>query len=212
MTNTISVPEVGVQQNNDGGAVITIFLMVAAITYAMYTSITVYVNDDAPVRNKEDKDNNGDDADASSNKQQTIVRILSGWANIGNSITHLLLMIYTISNNNNQSIYWEKEREIGGIEGPIFLALLNGIIGLISLYKWSFKIPLIWNTFIIFSGTLLPIVWARFLEEGLTTWPYIIIFIWFMIFAMELTAFTSSLTYYLMVSRRVDTTHNKKDE
>jgi hypothetical protein len=211
MTNTISVPEVGVQQNNDGGAVITIFLMVAAITYAMYTSITVYVNDDAP-RNKEDKDNNGDDADASSNKQQTIVRILSGWANIGNSITHLLLMIYTISNNNNQSIYWEKEREIGGIEGPIFLALLNGIIGLISLYKWSFKIPLIWNTFIIFSGTLLPIVWARFLEEGLTTWPYIIIFIWFMIFAMELTAFTSSLTYYLMVSRRVDTTHNKKDE
>jgi hypothetical protein len=212
MTNTISVPEVGVQQNNDGGAVITIFLMVAAITYAMYTSITVYVNDDAPVRNKEDKDNNGDDADASSNKQQTIVRILSGWANIGNSITHLLLMIYTISNNNNQSIYWEKEREIGGIEGPIFLALLNGIIGLISLYKWSFKIPLIWNAFIIFSGTLLPIVWARFLEEGLTTWPYIIIFIWFMIFAMELTAFTSSLTYYLMVSRRVDTTHNKKDE
>jgi hypothetical protein len=212
MTNTISVPEVGVQQNNDGGAVITIFLMVAAITYAMYTSITVYVNDDAPVRNKEDKDNNGDDADASSNKQQTIVRILSGWANIGNSITHLLLMIYTISNNNNQSIYWEKEREIGGIEGPIFLALLNGIIGLISLYKWSFKIPLIWNTFIIFSGTLLPIVWARFLEEGLTTWPYIILFIWFMIFAMELTAFTSSLTYYLMVSRRVDTTHNKKDE
>jgi hypothetical protein len=211
MTNTISVPEVGVQQNNDGGAVITIFLMVAAITYAMYTSITVYVNDDAP-RNKEDKDNNGDDADASSNKQQTIVRILSGWANIGNSITHLLLMIYTISNNNNQSIYWEKEREIGGIEGPIFLALLNGIIGLISLYKWSFKIPLIWNAFIIFSGTLLPIVWARFLEEGLTTWPYIIIFIWFMIFAMELTAFTSSLTYYLMVSRRVDTTHNKKDE
>jgi hypothetical protein len=211
MTNTISVPEVGVQQNNDGGAVITIFLMVAAITYAMYTSITVYVNDDAP-RNKEDKDNNGDDADASSNKQQTIVRILSGWANIGNSITHLLLMIYTISNNNNQSIYWEKEREIGGIEGPIFLALLNGIIGLISLYKWSFKIPLIWNTFIIFSGTLLPIVWARFLEEGLTTWPYIILFIWFMIFAMELTAFTSSLTYYLMVSRRVDTTHNKKDE
>jgi hypothetical protein len=212
MTNTISVPEVGVQQNNDGGAVITIFLMVAAITYAMYTSITVYVNDDAPVRNKEDKDNNGDDADASSNKQQTIVRILSGWANIGNSITHLLLMIYTISNNNNQSIYWEKEREIGGIEGPIFLALLNGIIGLISLYKWSFKIPLIWNAFIIFSGTLLPIVWARFLEEGLTTWPYIILFIWFMIFAMELTAFTSSLTYYLMVSRRVDTTHNKKDE
>jgi hypothetical protein len=211
MTNTISVPEVGVQQNNDGGAVITIFLMVAAITYAMYTSITVYVNDDAP-RNKEDKDNNGDDADASSNKQQTIVRILSGWANIGNSITHLLLMIYTISNNNNQSIYWEKEREIGGIEGPIFLALLNGIIGLISLYKWSFKIPLIWNAFIIFSGTLLPIVWARFLEEGLTTWPYIILFIWFMIFAMELTAFTSSLTYYLMVSRRVDTTHNKKDE
>jgi hypothetical protein len=211
MTNTISVAEVGVQQNNDGGAVITIFLMVAAITYAMYTSITVYVNDDAP-RNKEDKDNNGDDADASSNKQQTIVRILSGWANIGNSITHLLLMIYTISNNNNQSIYWEKEREIGGIEGPIFLALLNGIIGLISLYKWSFKIPLIWNTFIIFSGTLLPIVWARFLEEGLTTWPYIILFIWFMIFAMELTAFTSSLTYYLMVSRRVDTTHNKKDE
>jgi hypothetical protein len=194
---TTSVPE------NDGGVVITIFLMVAAITYAMYTSISVYVND-APR-----KENINDDA--STNKQQTIVRILSGLSNIGNSITHLLLMIYIISNNNNQSVYWEKEREIGGIEGPIFLALFNGVVGLISLYKWSNKVPLVWNTFIVCAGTCLPIVWPRFLEEGLTAWPYIIIFIWFMIFAMELTAFTSSLTYYLMVSR-VDTTHNRKDE
>lgn len=62
------------------------------------------------------------------------------------------------------------------------------------------KFPLIWNSFVIVAGVLIPIVWLRFVEEGLTSWPYTIIFIWFLIFALELTAFTGSVTHYALVS------------
>jgi uncharacterized integral membrane protein len=52
-------------------------------------------------------------------------------------------------------------------------------------------------------------VWPRFLEEGLAEWPYIVVFIWFAIFAMELIAFTSSMTYFALKSNMEKTEKNK---
>eukprot|EP00984_Skeletonema_dohrnii_P003958 scaffold1355_cov106-Skeletonema_dohrnii-CCMP3373.AAC.2 len=56
--------------------------------------------------------------------------------------------------------------------------------------------PLCWNTFVACAGTFIPIVWLRFIKEGLACWPYEVIFIWFWIFAMELTAVSCSVTHF----------------
>ena len=52
-----------------------------------------------------------------------------GGANMGNSIVHVLLVAYMLSNSDNKSEYWVKERKLGGVEGPVFLALLNFAAG-----------------------------------------------------------------------------------
>jgi hypothetical protein len=164
---------------NDGGIVVTLLLMVATLSYAMFSAVAYY--DRSTPQN--------------SSTPSNLVRLLSGWANIGNCAIHVLLVIYTLSNAGNTSAYWLKERELGGIEGPVFLAVLNGAVGLCALRGYTMLFPLVWNSFVAVAGTLLPIVWPRFLSEGLSDWPYTVIFIWFVIFFMELTAFTASVTH-----------------
>jgi hypothetical protein len=73
--------------------------------------------------------------------------------------------------------------------------VLNFIAGMCALRGLGMAFPLGWNSFVIIAGVFIPVVWPRFIEEGLTTWPYTIIFIWFAIFACELTAFVSSVTH-----------------
>mmetsp|Transcript_7235 Transcript_7235/g.7957 ORF Transcript_7235/g.7957 Transcript_7235/m.7957 type:complete len:84 (+) Transcript_7235:249-500(+) len=83
--------------------------MVAAITYAMYTSITVYVNHN----HKNNVNNNKVTDNDSQNEETTIqhrVRIISAWSNIGNSIVDLLLLSYIHVNKGSRSVYWERER------------------------------------------------------------------------------------------------------
>jgi len=172
----------------DGGIVLSLFLMVAAITYAMFASIKTYVNHKA----KNDIET----------PTQTLVRIFSAWANIGNSIVHVLLIVYIKANEGNDSAYWvrEKELEADGIGGPVGLAVLNFAAGMLSMHNKRLMFPLVWNSFVIIAGTFLPLVWLRFVEEGLSTWPYFIIFVWFAIFAMELSAFATSWTLYAIRS------------
>mmetsp|Transcript_20039 Transcript_20039/g.49865 ORF Transcript_20039/g.49865 Transcript_20039/m.49865 type:complete len:180 (+) Transcript_20039:134-673(+) len=167
---------------NDGGIILSIFLMVAAITYAMYASITLYV--------KEKKD--GDIT--------TLVRTFSAWANIANSVIHFLLIVYIKVNEGSEDAYWVRERELeaDGIEGPLGLAILNFAAGMCSIHDKAPGFPLFWNSFVIVAGTLLPLVWLRMLEEGLSSWPYFIIFIWFSIFSAELTAFSTVWTLKLI--------------
>ena len=190
-------------RTNDGGVILSLFLMAASITYAMYTSITVYVNNINKVK------------DSNETTTQTLVRILSAWSNIGNSAIHVLLIVYIKTNEGNTSAFWEMEREldVDGIEGPLGLAILNFAAGMCSMhYRSCYYIPLAWNSFIIMAGTFVPIVWLRFIEEGLSSWPYAIVFIWFMIFAMELSAFSTSLTYYLLLQAGPKDTKAKKDD
>ena len=56
--------------------------------------------------------------------------------------------------------------------------------------------PVGWNVFVACFGSFMPIVWPRFLAEGLSSWPYVIVFIWCNIFFMELTALVASVTHY----------------
>uniref|UniRef100_A0A7S2AQD0 Uncharacterized protein n=1 Tax=Octactis speculum TaxID=3111310 RepID=A0A7S2AQD0_9STRA len=167
---------------NDGGVVLVLFLMVAAIAYALFTAVSFY-------------------AESTPSTSTSLLRLLSGWANVGNSVTHVLLIVYTLANGNNNSEYWIEERKLGGIEGPVFLAILNLAAGISSLLYNSMLFPLGWNSFVIAAGTFLPVVWPRFLAEGIATWPYTIIFVWFLIFAFELTAFTCSVTHFALSAK-----------
>jgi hypothetical protein len=172
----------------EGGIVVSLFLMVAAITFATYASVTTYVQNTKP--------------DSTETPVQTQVRMLAASANLANCIIHLLLIMYMNANAGSDEPYWAHEREIGadGIGGPVFLAIFNFAAGICSLKKYSYKFPLGWNSFVIFAGTMIPLVWQRFLDDGMASWPYIITFIWFAIFSAELTAFATSLTYYLLVT------------
>ena len=57
---------------------------------------------------------------------------------------------------------------------------------------------LVWNTFVAIVGTLIPLVWLRFVSVGMAAWPYEVVFMWFVIFYMELCAVTSSITCFLL--------------
>jgi hypothetical protein len=57
------------ETTTDGGVVLSLFLMVAAITYAMFTAIKVYVD-------------NKDAKDSTETPTQTLVRTFSAWATL----------------------------------------------------------------------------------------------------------------------------------
>ena len=69
--------------------------------------------------------------------------------------------------------------------------------------------PLVWNTFVAFVGTLIPLVWLRFVNVGMSSWPYEVVFMWFVIFYMELCAVTSSVTHYFLLGENGDKTKTK---
>ena len=170
---------------NDGGIVLALFLMVTAIAFAVFKAVAVYENA-----------TRGAAADPGSAR---LLRLLSGWANLGNAIVHVLLTVYTLANAGNESAYWVAERALGGIEGPVGLAIFNGAAGMAALRGFGMTFPLGWNAFVVVAGTCLPVVWPRFLEEGLAAWPYVIVFVWFSIFACELAAATCSIAHFAIV-------------
>mmetsp|Transcript_14245 Transcript_14245/g.21974 ORF Transcript_14245/g.21974 Transcript_14245/m.21974 type:complete len:184 (-) Transcript_14245:80-631(-) len=171
------------EASNDGGIVLSLFLMVAAIAYALLNAIVVYER------------STGIAINTKTDYYHRLLRLLSGWANLGNSVVHILLIVYTLAHKGNDSDYWIEERKLGGIEGPVGLTVLNFLVGLSALRGYSMMFSIGWNSFVALAGTLLPVVWPRFVEEGLAAWPYSVIFIWFAIFAFELTAVTCSLIH-----------------
>lgn len=175
---------------NDGGIVASLFFMTAAIAFAIFNVVTLYESSTRTTRTADTTINNG----------ARLLRLLSGWANLGNSVIHILLTIYTLANANNDSDYWVEERKIGGIEGPVGLAVLNFLAGISALRGYGMKFPVGWNSFVAVTGTFIPIVWLRFLEEGLASWPYTIVFVWFFIFFFELAAVTCSVAHMAIVT------------
>jgi hypothetical protein len=165
----------------DGGVVCVLFMMAAALAYALFSAVAFFAGATA--------------AGAGERPELRRVRLLAGCANVGNGVAHALLVVYMSANAGNSDPYWEKERALGGIEGPAVIALINGAVGLLAIRAHWLSLSFGWNSFVAIVGTLVPIVWPRFLSEGLTAWPAIIIFLWFTIFAMELTASASSATW-----------------
>ena len=82
--------------------------------------------------------------------------------------------------------------------------LINTTVGLLSIFGGFVKLSLGWNAFVAITGTAVPIVWYRFLAEGLAYWPYEVIFIWWVIFTMELTAVTTSATWFALTKVKTD--------
>lgn len=181
----------------DGGVVVALFLMVGTIAFTICSTVALY---ECSTREK-------------GSNHARLLRLLSGWANISNSFIHVLLTIYILSNAANDSVYWIEERKLGGIEGPVGLAVLNLLAGLSALRSYSSKFPLVWNVFVATAGTFMPIVWLRFLEVGLKEWPYEVIFIWFAIFFFELLSVACSVAHVAIVPNYcADSSGGKKNE
>ena len=113
-------------------------------------------------------------------------------------MAHALLTLYVSANAGRQDRFFVKERELGGLEGPASLTLINVAVDLLSIKARWLILSGDRDCFVAILGTLLPIVWPRFLSQGLNTWPTIIIFIWFVIFAMELIAAAASATWFAL--------------
>jgi hypothetical protein len=84
-------------QPTDGGVVLTLFLCVAAITYAMFSAIKLFVGAKYPKERNE----------------RRLVRLLSGSANLGNGIVHALLIAVLYANRNSSINFYVKELEEG---------------------------------------------------------------------------------------------------
>lgn len=156
---------------NDGGVVATLFLSVAVIALYFFGAVAWYASVSGNVR--------------------SLPRLLSGWANCGNATAHALLVVYTMANSTKDSQHWGR----GGGNGPIVLMVINLSVGLLALRNGVMVPAAIWNVLVAVLGSF--IVWPRFLDQGLTTWPYAAVFIWFVIFFMGLTALVASVTHFV---------------
>ncbi|CAB9507736.1 expressed unknown protein [Seminavis robusta] len=156
---------------NDGAIVAVLLLMMVALAAEMVFCIILYATN-----------------------QKRIAKLISGWSNVGNAMIHILLAVV---------LYSDTERCLqAGIDdaenfaGPLVLVFINGAIGLKTLTSGGPLLPLGWNVFVAITGSLVPIVWPKFVDVGLSTWPYLIVVMWFGIFCFESLAFTASCAWY----------------
>lgn len=165
---------------NDGGIVATLFLMVGAISYALFSAVSMYA------------------ALSSRSKDETrLLRLLSGCANVSNGVVHLLLVVLMYSKSESTDPFYVAELK-EGYGSLIGLMTINTAVGIHSLKGGRPTAALCWNGFVALAGTFIPMVWLRFFETGLASWPYVIVLLWFGIFFMELTAVTCSATWYAL--------------
>ena len=81
----------------DGGVVLTLFLMVAAITFAIFYHVLLYVGARYPKERNE----------------RRLVRLLSGTANMGNGVVHALLIAVLYANRHSPLTFYVSELEEG---------------------------------------------------------------------------------------------------
>ena len=94
----------------DGGVVLSLFAMAATITLTKQNAIQSYIDATQKSSNAE-------------HKNLRLARLNSAFANIGNAVVHVVLVIYMMGNSENESEYWKKEKEFGWVEGPVGLAV-----------------------------------------------------------------------------------------
>jgi len=171
--------------NNDGGVVVALVLLMAALAAVFFAAITLYSSCDI-VLSKEQKEK--------SVRARRLARLLSGWSNIGNAVVHLLLIITFLSDTERYKMFFPDEAETP--IGPALLLVVNGLVGRSTLKGGGLTIALAWNSFVAVMGSLIPMVWPKFIDVGLSTWPYVAIFLWLGIWTFESTAFFFSVVAY----------------
>jgi len=134
-------------------------------------------------------------------RARRIARLLSGWANVGNAVTHAYLILMLMTDTGRYKVFFD---DADNPVGPIGLLVVNALIGLKSLKGGGIQLSFCWNTFVAFAGSLIPIVWPKFIDVGMATWPYLAIFIWLLIYAFESTAFFFSAVAFALDIRLRD--------
>ena len=163
-------------EKNDGGMVVVLVLLMGALSYAAISAVHFYVTATA------------------TRDRARLPRLLSGWANIGNCFFHILVVCQLLTDTENLSKFFDDAEQP---TAAIVLAVLNGAIGLIVVNGGRVRpwLAIGWNGFIAAAGSLIPDVWPKFIQVGLTTWPLLTIFLWLGIFVCEATGFFSSCVW-----------------
>ena len=165
--------------SENGSVLIVLFMMAIILALGTMGSVSLYV--EATLNPQA----------AKYNKKR--VTLMAGWANVANALTHLILVILLLSSK--QRLIEAGIEDAEDISGPVFLLLINGAVGWRTLSGAGPIVAFGWNVFVAITGTLVPLVWPRFVNTGLAEWPYPLVFMWLLIFVFESMAFFSSAVW-----------------
>ena len=172
---------------NDGGVVVALVLLVAALSGVFFGAVALYSSADIVLTGEQRQ---------KSVRARRLARLLSGWANVGNAVVHVVLVAMFLTETERYKVYFPDEAVMP--VGPIALVLVNAIVGRATLKGGGIQLGLAWNSFAAVMGTVIPMVWPKFIDFGLANWPYPVIFLWLCIFACESTAlFFSAVAFAL---------------
>jgi len=182
-------------EKNDGGIVVALVLMTIALCTVFFSSIVVYHGATDMVLTYEKKKRMV--------PARRLARLLAGWANVGNAVVHALLVTMLVTDVERYKVFFpdEAEKPIG----PVILGVVNLLIGAKTLRGGGIQLALAWNSFVALVGSLMPIVWPKFIDVGMSTWPYLAIFLWLGIYAFESTAFFFSAVAFSLKHVNVKT-------
>jgi len=173
---------------NDGGIVVALVMLVAVLVAMFYGAVSLYASADI-VLSSEQK--------VKSVRARRLARLLAGWANVGNAAVHALLVAMLMADPGRYKPFFPEENTEQPL-GPIALLLINAFVGRSMLKGGGIQLSLAWNSFVAVAGSVIPIVWPKFIDQGLATWPYGAVFLWLGIFAFESTAFFFSLVAFAL--------------
>eukprot|EP00310_Coccolithus_braarudii_P012725 CAMPEP_0183334330 /NCGR_PEP_ID=MMETSP0164_2-20130417/2970_1 /TAXON_ID=221442 /ORGANISM="Coccolithus pelagicus ssp braarudi, Strain PLY182g" /LENGTH=192 /DNA_ID=CAMNT_0025503447 /DNA_START=10 /DNA_END=588 /DNA_ORIENTATION=+ len=175
------------QPTNDGGIVVALVLLVAALASIFFGAVALYASADIVLTSEQKQ---------KSVRARRLARLLSGWANVGNAAVHGLLIIMLVTDSERYKQFFPDEAEMP--LGTAFMLVLNLLVGRCTLKGGGIVLALIWNSFVAVAGSLIPVVWPKFLDVGMITWPYLAVFLWLSIFAFESFAFFFSVVAFAL--------------
>ena len=164
---------------NDGGVVVALVVLVGALAMTMVGALSLYAS-----------------------RNVLLARLLCGWANVANAVIHVLLMV--LLRSDTERFLKAGIDDADNLVGPGVLMLLNLVVGARSLRGAGPTAAFAWNLFIAVSGSLLPVVWLAFLDEGLARWPYPLVFLWLGIYAFESMGFFCSCAWFALRDAKAD--------
>ena len=178
-------------EKNDGGLIVALVLMMGALSAVFFSAIRLYASADEYTLSNEKKEK--------CVPARRLAKLLSGWANVGNAVVHALLVTAELTDPERYKAFFPDDFETTLPWGPIILGVINGLVGLKTLMgTGGINLSLGWNSFVAVTGSLLPVVWPKFIDVGMITWPPLAVFCWLGIYAFESTAFFFSVVAFTL--------------